>query len=538
MHKLTNFLTIGGLVGATVVSGAALSMSTNSVAALETKTAKASVTVSASCSMTATLNTEHTATLPTGTYSVNYETGGTKPYENGIGKTTINTFCNDPSGYAIYAIGYTNDTNGETALKNSVSGSNSDIATGTATSGGTSNWAMKVSASSAGDGAQIVNGFDNYSSVPENYMKVAGLNRSTADETVGSEITTTYAAYISGGQAAGTYSGKVKYVLVHPFSGGASDADTMQNVANWGAGIDVGQEVSVQDARDGQEYTVGRICTEYNGESCNASQLWMTQNLDFKIDPSTPLTSENTNLTTSTDTSGATLDGYSEENGVITWTPSSTLATPATINSTSVSGWTNDNNKPYQAEGTQSNEDIYVYNGNRYNVNRYNSLALCMSAGHTQAECTHYKVGNYYNFSAATAMNDSSEYTSQYTKMPNSICPAGWRLPNGPTSSSSTVSEFGTMLVAQGVWSGSGPSYATDGFTRINTTGIHGDPLYFVRSGYVNGSSLYYMADGYYWSSAVISNIYSYSLGFASSGVSPDGSPNHSYGLSVRCVAE
>ena len=534
MHKLTNFLTIGGLVGATVVSGAALSASTNSAAALETKTSKASVTVSASCSMTATLNTEHKATLPTGTYSVNYETGGTKPYENGIGKTTINTFCNDPSGYAIYAIGYTNDTNGETALKNSVLGSDSDIATGTATSGSTSNWAMKVSASAAGDGAQITNNFDNYSSVPENYMKVAGLTKATEDDTVGSEITTTYAAYISGEQAAGTYSGKVKYVLVHPFSGDASDADTMQNVANWGTSIAVGQEVSVQDERDGQEYTVGRICTEYDGEDCKASELWMTQNLDFKIDPLTPLTSENTNLTTSTNTSGATLDGYSEENGVITWTPSSTLATPATINNTSVSGWTSDNYKPYQAEGTQSNEDIYVYNGTRYN-----SLATCISAGHTQAECTHYKVGNYYNFSAATAMNDSSKYTSNYTKMPNSICPAGWRLPNGPTSSSSTVSEFGTMLAAQGVWSGSSSSYATDGFTRINTTGIHGDPLYFVRSGIVDGSSLSSMASvGLYWSSAVSSSNFGFNLGFDSGSVDPQNGNDRYFGFSVRCVAE
>ncbi|MBR2839849.1 hypothetical protein IKE82_00745, partial [Candidatus Saccharibacteria bacterium] len=75
--------------------------------ASDSKTSQASVTVSATCSMTANIaaGDEHTATLPNGVWS-----GGSDYYPNGIGKTTIQTFCNDASGYSIYAVGYTGDT--------------------------------------------------------------------------------------------------------------------------------------------------------------------------------------------------------------------------------------------------------------------------------------------------------------------------------------------------------------------------------------------------------------------------------------------
>ncbi|MBR5046360.1 hypothetical protein IKX73_01880, partial [Candidatus Saccharibacteria bacterium] len=56
---------------------------------------------------------------------------------------------------------------------------------------------------------------DAYHAVPNDYEKVATFSSAT-DQTLGAKLTTTYAAYISNTQAADTYTGKVKYTLVHP----------------------------------------------------------------------------------------------------------------------------------------------------------------------------------------------------------------------------------------------------------------------------------------------------------------------------------
>ncbi|MBR3132446.1 hypothetical protein IKG33_03540, partial [Candidatus Saccharibacteria bacterium] len=127
--------------------------------------------------------------------------------------TEVSVLCNDPNGYSIYAIGYSNDTYGTTTLIGS--NTNTTIATGTATSGSTSNWAMKVGTS--GTNAPVIdNSFSSFKAVPSTYTRVAhktGTTGSTA-----SSFTTTYAAFISGTQAADTYIGRVKYTMVHPYS--------------------------------------------------------------------------------------------------------------------------------------------------------------------------------------------------------------------------------------------------------------------------------------------------------------------------------
>ena len=206
-----------GLMGLMVLSGAVASSIRVNAEDNDTTVSTASVTVAASCSMTATLDTPHNATLANGIYS-----GGTEDYADGIGKTTIATFCNDNSGYAIYAIGFTGDSyTGEDHTKLIGQSVGEKIATGTATSGGTSNWAMKLT--KVTDSAQsynpanlsIENGYDDYNVIPDTYTKVANYT-STTDQTLGSVLSTTYAAYISGTQVADTYVGKVKYTLVHP----------------------------------------------------------------------------------------------------------------------------------------------------------------------------------------------------------------------------------------------------------------------------------------------------------------------------------
>ena len=159
----------------------------------------ATVTVNQSCSMTATTETPHTANLHNGIYS------GTD-YANGIGKTTLKTFCNDGLGYAIYAIGYTGNEYGSTVLHSDTLGSTFDINTGTYTSGSTTNstWSMKLS-SVAGDFAPTItdgtNNTENFTTwhvVPSEYTKVAykttGTDILVGGPGTGSSVEVTYDA--------------------------------------------------------------------------------------------------------------------------------------------------------------------------------------------------------------------------------------------------------------------------------------------------------------------------------------------------------
>ena len=167
------------------------------------------VTVPVSCSMSEAVsgNTEHTATIRN------------NEYESDIGLTNIKVFCNDKDGYSVYAIGYSEDTYGNTEMvyQGNATPAPSNIVTGTATSGNTSNWAMKLSAVEGTYAPTILNGFGSYRTVPSTYTQVATFAAQT-DNTIGSTIQSTYAIFVSPTQQAGTYQGKVRYTLVHPNS--------------------------------------------------------------------------------------------------------------------------------------------------------------------------------------------------------------------------------------------------------------------------------------------------------------------------------
>ena len=171
------------------------------------------VNIPVACTMTGTGMNSHTATIPNGTVNSN------------IGETTIKAYCNDADGFAVYAIGYTSDTDGNNVLSDSTLGSTYDIVTGTSTSGNTSNWAMKLSTVTSPTPSFPITiesdqsgSFSSFHAVPDDYTKVA--KRTSATDTgqnaEGSTLKTTYQAFISQTQLAGTYTGQVKYVLVHP----------------------------------------------------------------------------------------------------------------------------------------------------------------------------------------------------------------------------------------------------------------------------------------------------------------------------------
>ena len=210
------YMVMGGLVLGTVLVGGVLS---SSVASAEGDSAvdDVKITVPIACTMGGVVDTAHTTSMQPATYS------GT----GGIGKTTLSVHCNDNNGFSIYAVGFTNDMDGINMLVGT--NSSQTINTGIYTSGATdSSWSMKVS--KVTDSSQsynpqnmtIVNSFDNWHTVPTSYTKVAEYHAttgsSTTDTALGAKVETTYDAYISQTQTADTYTGKVKYVMVHPYN--------------------------------------------------------------------------------------------------------------------------------------------------------------------------------------------------------------------------------------------------------------------------------------------------------------------------------
>ena len=355
-------------------------LSSSVVSADDTVIDEVNITVPVSCTLSGVGMNSHNATINNGTYN------------SSIGETTIKAFCNDNDGFAIYAIGYTDNTNGKNVLASATLGSNYDIATGTATTGN-SQWAMKLATdSNATYAVELQNGFGAFHTVPESYTSVAKRTSGTdvGTSATGSTLTTTYQVFISNTQPADIYSGKVKYTIVHPNDGEApySGAYLQSFTLAQCAANATGAGYTVRDIRDDKDYTV-----RYLNGVC-----WMTQNLEF---------------------TGNTLD-------------SSTSNVP--------SEYTTEN--PLIIEWYDLKDDG-AEGGNCDSTNGYNYP--CYHTPVPPEKTTNFirqngvtvsgPVGTWYNYAGATAgtiTGNSNTTTATYD-----ICPAGWHLPPssevGPT---------------------------------------------------------------------------------------------------------
>ena len=168
-----------------------------------------SITVSSVCNLTSNVGTEHTANITPGL-----------AFTENIGLTNVMASCNDSAGYSIYAVGYsgTPSTIGNTNLIDSTN--NTTIATHDYSASYTSDsyWSMKLTAGTGADAATIITtptDYSTYVAVPDAYDKVATKLSATTGTGLAA-FTTTYGAYATTTQTAGTYTGKVKYTLVHP----------------------------------------------------------------------------------------------------------------------------------------------------------------------------------------------------------------------------------------------------------------------------------------------------------------------------------
>lgn len=235
------------------------------------------------------------------------------------------------------------------------------------------------------------------------------------------------------------------------------------------------------DKRDNKPYWVAKL-TDGN--------CWMTQNLDLDLNTAKPLTPQDSAVSS-------------------TWIPTTNTLTGNLSSDT----WTGDNNL-----------DLSWNPGNYYYIpettswtacDRAHNLDSCVSWSTTTNNNTHYHVGNYYSWAAATAGADNSINSGE---APNSICPKGWQL--------ATRSIYPKLFEALNITK-----------DNVNET-IRVAPVYFTPGGYISAGWIQYLnARGYYWTSTPHSNGYAgIAMYFYNNNLPYIGTSRMS-GMPIRCVA-
>ena len=180
-------------------------------------------------------------------------------------------------------------------------------------------------------------------------------------------------------------------------------------------------------------------------------RCWMSQNLDFDLSTSVALTPDTSDVE-------------------VAWTPAN--STIVTNTGSGITGWDNEPYAPmsvdpgnwYFTDTWYESAECPSDDNNHHVACNYlsgdvvgNNSELIKFAQNTfSGNGTHGHVGNYYNWTAAIAMNDSSSYTTPtFTdndasgNPKNSICPKGWRLPI--TNATYSKDEFMRLALAYNI---------------------------------------------------------------------------------------
>ena len=629
------------ILSATILSSTYVSADNDSVVD------EINITVPISCTMSGTGQNTHNAEINNGQYNSN------------IGTTTLKAFCNDNEGFSIYAVGYTNNEIGKNVLTSSTLGPTHDIVTGTEISGNTSNWAMKLATVSdptptypiiimgSTDDTEKQAGDPDYSTfqnVPSSYTKVVKRESSTDVGTTaeGATLTTTYQAYISSTQVAGTYTGQVKYTMVHPhnevplqpqpcspgticyYSNASDSQGTMGtqdlHAIDWSScaitdnenycrdsnynAIDINTlpllDTFVESATlyasnfsrtgygfagwsDAYDYATNPNAKFYgpqetitvpegttaNGLSLYAVWIKSTGSLQ-DVDKVATLCGTGTGSLTQAPTDGtanlssvsALTDQRDNQTYAIAkladgkcwmienlrlesqYTVGNNQTDPSVTNASlsqgydpSFTGLANPESDDF-SDSTTANS-LYSIDGSTastisgsnqgYRFPRYNNNNTSQRAENaTNTDVNTYSYGNYYTWHAVIA--DTTHYTSGDHNT-TSICPKGWSIPVGGTTSDG----YGKLDVDMG---GTG---ADDQFTAEASNRWRKYPTNFLYSGYFNTSSAKdrgSLGSGFYWSSTAYYANYSYILSMYSTSVTPGTGNIVKYrGGSARCVA-
>ena len=545
------------------------------------------ITVPSSCSLSGT-NLIHTANMENGQYKDN------------IGSANISAFCNDPNGFSIYAIGYTEDTYGNNKMHDPNLDTTHDINTGKYVSGTTTNstWSMKLTPVTGPYAPTIRNdstyNYTNYEVVPSEYTKVAYSSAATetGNGATGSNFTTSYAVFVSQSQNAGSYTGKVKFTLVHP----ENETPAQPQPCEAGKICYHANTTSVQGQMGKQSASNNTNTTLYAPNFKRTGYGFAGWNTAYDYSGTNYGPNQTITAPADVETNGLSLYAvWIKSQGTIqNWDGCDSLAQGATTaltderdgNTYAVAKladgkcWTIENLR--LADKDSSNNDIELSSTNTHNpslpiTNIYNAdssqattsnhlsattdpttTAWCISnsaacddqsmlatnnttlftnntSSSYSAGSNVYSYGNYYNWYSATAGHgkNGSSYGSSFTS-PGDICPADWHLPTGKDASG----DFGVLDIALG---GTG-AYSDSSTTPTGATmssAYRSYPNNFVYSGGVDGSSVNGRSSyGVYWSASGSSSGYAYLLGFGSSYVNPGTGSNFKYyGRMARCVS-
>lgn len=187
----------------------------------------------------------------------------------------------------------------------------------------------------------------------------------------------------------------------------------------------------------------------------------------------------------------------------------------------------------YGGGGTNTYDDIVTINfatsGTSYTEPRYYTptnanptVEPSNPSTSTDGGITDPQYGYLYNWCAAMGGQPQacqSVLGSDFTS--TSVCPAGWRLPTGET----TTSEFTALASAMG-WSSS-----VAGVALLQSSWLAQRSGYWNGVGHNDGGTT-----GHYWSSTQSSATSSRYLYFTNSGFNPAGSSGKSNGYAIRCV--
>ena len=531
------------------------------------------ISVPISCTMLGTGTNTHNAEIPNGTYRAD------------IGTTTLKIYCNDSAGFSIYAIGFTGEQYSGNNTKLIGVNNNQMISTGTATSGSTSNWAMKLATNSGATyPITLQNGFGAYSAVPATYTKVATSPNATDIGTgaTGAELTTTYASYMSSDQIADTYSGKVKYTLVHPASSepreqqtcdsgkicyfpntysyegtmgtqyvSTSSTKAILNTSNYkreGYGF-AGWSTSYDLTGDfyGPNETIFFSAGEYTGNNPGLALYAIWVESQGSLQDSAKVATICTNLTE------ATPNGTKSLSNVSALTDNRDNQTYAIAKLADGNCWMIENLRlDNTAELTTSNTNSPLNDGTNVTIKHnytdtitHNTISASSSVAYDEntapdgwcsprnATCydqsrfrtgSPYSNGNYYNWYSATAGRGTYSLNSGITVV-GDLCPSGWRLPVGGDNNNS---EFKTLNALY-----------NNGSMDVNNK-LRAYPLNFLytrsvgEDGSISSSTDY----AYYWTATSYSNQEAYFMILSSNQVNPGN--NHTYknrGSTIRCLA-
>jgi len=473
-------------------------------------TASASVTVADACSMAVSGN-NGVAGEDGYTYSTTVNNGTTQV----VTANSIMVSCNDYAGFKIYAIGYSGDTLGGTDMIASTSNDYNIKTDASGTYG--SYWKMKLTKANSIN-TTIPSAYTSFNVIPDDYTLVAQYASNTGNTvSTASMITPSYQLYVGSAQPAGTYTGKVKYTLVHPTSAAAPEIPKlyMQDTVAVAAAVpNIGDTATVVDARDGTEYRVAKLAD---------GNIWMLENLALDLTntnvKNAMYSSTDANHDTKTNASNTTL-GYLFGGGG--GAPFTNYAVAAATSS-------NYYDRPAIAtSGTCYN--AYCVNGGAagspWSYSDSTSVTINGVNSYSQG-----KIGVYYNYCAASAGSYCYASNAGIDKDSSSaidanedICPSNWRMPTGgPIGTDGTTTEGGGEY--QNLYNKYGNAQA---FQTALSTPLSG----YFGSGKASNQGNY----GYFWSSTWYNGNSMYYLRVYSSSVSPQSNNSRLVGYSVRCL--